>query len=59
MGDSNDKGKETIEDVISDTGGVAKTMEVNEVNGLDGNVRNDNELDFKVGVWNIRGLNTI
>ncbi|PWA65133.1 RNA-directed DNA polymerase, eukaryota, Reverse transcriptase zinc-binding domain protein [Artemisia annua] len=34
----------SVEDVVSDAEGIAKNMEVNE---------------FKMGVWNIRGLNTL
>ena len=41
MVNSSAKGKEILEDVIGDSSGIAKDMEVNEVRGLDDNMLND------------------
>ncbi|GKC89274.1 hypothetical protein Tco_1149923 [Tanacetum coccineum] len=47
-----------MKDVLEINNGTAKVMGDNEINGIEGRILNKDSYGYKIGVWNIRGMNT-
>ncbi|GJT85849.1 RNA-directed DNA polymerase, eukaryota, reverse transcriptase zinc-binding domain protein [Tanacetum coccineum] len=47
-----------MKDMLEINNGTAKVMGDNEINGIEGRVLNEDSYGYKIGVWNIRGMNT-